>query len=183
VLEAWNAELVAYGSEIAGARARAVEQLRPYAAESHAEIAAGEQLEIAYVGPPENFEDAVEKSLSDDLRRGSTTIGPHHDDLLIQLDARDARSYASQGQQRTAVVSLKLAEAALVTRRAGERPVLLLDDVLSELDGDRRSALLRRVAGEGQVIITSAEMGPFPADLITGARVWSVNSGRIEACG
>ena len=183
VLEAWNAELVAYGSEIAGARARAVEQLRLYAAESHAEIAAGEQLEIAYVGPPENFEDAVEKSLSDDLRRGSTTIGPHHDDLLIQLDGRDARSYASQGQQRTAVVSLKLAEAALVTRRAGERPVLLLDDVLSELDGDRRSALLRRVAGEGQVIITSAEMGPFPADLITGARVWSVNSGRIEACG
>ena len=61
--------------------------------------------------------------------------------------------------------------------------MLLLDDVLSELDGDRRSALLRRVAGEGQVIITSAEMGPFPADLITGARVWSVNSGRIEACG
>jgi len=183
VLEAWNAELVAYGSDIAGARARAVEELRPYAAESHAEIAAGERLEIAYIGPPENFGDAVEKSLGDDLRRGSTTIGPHHDDLLIQLDGRDARSYASQGQQRTAVVSLKLAEAALVTRRAGERPVLLLDDVLSELDAERRAALLRRVAGEGQVIITSAEMGPFPADLITGARVWSVNSGRIEACG
>jgi len=183
VLEAWDAELVAYGSEIAGARARAVEELRPFAAESHAEIAAGERLEIAYLGPPADFAVAVEKSLSDDLRRGSTTVGPHHDDLLIQLDGRDARSYASQGQQRTAVVSLKLAEAALVTRRAGERPVLLLDDVLSELDAERRAALLRRVAGEGQVIITSAEMGPFPADLITGARVWTVNSGRIEACG
>jgi DNA replication and repair protein RecF len=174
VLEAWNAELVAYGSDIAGARARAVEELRPYAAQSHSEIAAGERLEIAYLGPPADFAAAVEKSLTDDLRRGSTTVGPHHDDLLIQLDGRDARSYASQGQQRTAVVSLKLAEAA---------PVLLLDDVLSELDGERRAALLHRVAGEGQVIITSAEIGPFPADLITGARVWTVNSGRIEACG
>ena len=182
-LEPWNVELMTYGSEIARARARAVSELVPYAAQSHAEIAAGERLEIAYLGPPEDFADAVEKSLTDDLRRGSTTVGPHHDDLLIQLNGRDARSYASQGQQRTAVVSLKLAEAALVTRRAGERPVLLLDDVLSELDAERRAALLRRVAGEGQVIITSAEMGPFPADLITGARVWSVNSGRIAACG
>src|SRR5260370_144828 len=182
VLEAWNAELVAYGSDIAGARARAVEELRPYAAESHGEIAAGERLEIAYLGPPANLADAVEKSLTDDLRRRATTLGPHHDDLLIQLDGRDARSYASQGQQRTAVVSLKLAEAALVTRRAGERPVLLLDDVLSELDSDRRVALLRRGAGEGHVIITSSETGPFPADLITDARVWAVNSGRTEAC-
>ena len=183
VLAAWNAELLVYGSEIARARSRAVDELRPYAAECHAEIAAGETLEIAYLGPPQNFADAVEKSLTDDLRRGSTTVGPHHDDLLIQLGGRDARSYASQGQQRTAVVSLKLAEAALVTKRAGERPVLLLDDVLSELDAERRGALLRRVGGEGQVIITSAEMGPFPAELITGARVWNVNEGRIEACG
>lgn len=183
VLAAWNTELVAYGSEIARARSRAVGELRPFAAASHAEIAAGEMLEIAYLGPPDDFADAVEKSLTDDLRRGSTTVGPHHDDLLIQLDGRDARSYASQGQQRTAVVSLKLAEAAVVTRRAGERPVLLLDDVLSELDAERRGALLRRVGGEGQVIITSAEMGPFPPDLIAGARVWTVNEGRIEACG
>ena len=183
VLDAWNIELVAYGSEIARARAKAVSELQPFAEESHADIAAGERLEIAYLGPPDDFAGAVEKSLSDDLRRGSTTVGPHHDDLLIQLDGRDARSYASQGQQRTAVVSLKLAEAALVTRRAGERPVLLLDDVLSELDGERRTALLRQVASDGQVIITSAEMGPFPAELLAGARVWTVHSGRIEACG
>jgi DNA replication and repair protein RecF len=183
VLAAWNVELVEYGTAIARARARAVEELQPHAAASHAEVAAGERLEIAYLGPPENFEDAVEKSLTDDLRRGSTTVGPHHDDLLIQLDGRDARSYASQGQQRTAVVSLKLAEAALVTSRTGERPVLLLDDVLSELDAERRAALLRKVAGEGQVIITSAEIGPFPAELMAEARVWKVISGRIEACG
>jgi DNA replication and repair protein RecF len=183
VLAAWDQELVLYGSEIANARMKAVLELRPEAARSHAEIAGGERLEITYSGPPDDFAIAVQKSLPEDLRRGSTTIGPHHDDLVIWLDGRDARSYASQGQQRTAVVSLKLAEAALVERRTGERPLLLLDDVLSELDLERREALLRKVATSGQVIITSVEAGPFPPDLITSSRVWSVSEGRIEACG
>ncbi len=110
-------------------------------------------------------------------------MGPHRDDLAILLDGEDARAYGSQGQQRTAVVSLKLAESALIERRTGERPVLLLDDVLSELDGERRAALLREVAWGGQVIITSVEAGPFPADLISRAVVWTVNEGRIEPCG
>ena len=183
VLEAWDQELLRYGGEIAGARARAVDELRSEAARSHAEIADGERLEIAYCGPPDDFAMAVQKSLPDDLRRGVTTVGPHHDDLAIALAGRDARSYASQGQQRTAVVSLKLAEADLVARRTAERPVLLLDDVLSELDAERRAALLRRVADGGQVIVTSAEAGPFPPELISAARVWTVSAGRIEACG
>jgi DNA replication and repair protein RecF len=125
----------------------------------------------------------VHNSLAEDLRRGSTTVGPHHDDIRILLEGKEARAYGSQGQQRTAVVSLKLAEAALVARRTGERPVLLLDDVLSELDAERRAALLRRVAGEGQVIITSVEVGPFPPELIANATVWTVIEGRIEPCG
>jgi len=183
VLAAWDGELVRYGSEIAAARAKAVRELQPVAARAHAEIADRERLEIAYEGPPDDFADAVQKSLTDDLRRGVTTIGPHHDDVRIELDGRDARSYASQGQQRTAVVSLKLAEAELVAARTGERPVLLLDDVLSELDAERRAALLSRVGGGGQVIITSAEAGPFPPELISEARVWTVENGRIEACG
>jgi DNA replication and repair protein RecF len=110
-------------------------------------------------------------------------VGPHRDDVRVLLGGQEARAYASQGQQRTAVVSLKLAEAALVTRRTGERPVLLLDDVLSELDAERRAALLRQVAGGGQVIITSAEAGPFPPDLIASAMVWMVSEGRIQPCG
>ncbi|HET9410301.1 MAG TPA: DNA replication/repair protein RecF [Candidatus Dormibacteraeota bacterium] len=182
-IEVWDQELVTYGSEIVRARARAVDELRPEAARGHADIADGERLEIAYQGPPDDFALAVQKSLGDDLRRGVTTVGPHHDDLTISLDGKEARSYASQGQQRTAVVSLKLAEAELVARRTGERPVLLLDDVLSELDGERRGALLRKVAGGGQVIVTSAEAGPFPPDLMDAARVWTVTAGRIEACG
>jgi DNA replication and repair protein RecF len=174
---------VSIGSEIVTARARAVLELGPEAARCHAEIAGGERLEISYVGPPENLMEAVHNSLAEDLRRGSTSVGPHRDDLRVLLDGQEARAYGSQGQQRTAVVSLKLAEAALIARRTGERPVLLLDDVLSELDGERRAALLREVAGDGQVIITSVEAGPFPPELISRAMVWTVDGGRIEPCG
>jgi len=183
VLEAWNEELVRIGGEVSKARARAVRELQPEAARCHAEIASGELLEIEYLGPPADMAEAVQNSLAEDLRRGATSIGPHRDDLRVMLDGREARAYGSQGQQRTAVVSLKLAEAALVAGRTGERPVLLLDDVLSELDGERRAALLRQVAGAGQVIITSVEAGPFPPNLISSARVWSVVGGEIEACG
>ena len=183
VLDVWDEELVRVGGEISAARAEAVRELQPEAARCHAEIASGERLEIRYQGPPDDMLGAVHNSLAQDLRRGSTSIGPHRDDLHVLLDGQDARAYGSQGQQRTAVVSLKLAEAALVARRTGERPVLLLDDVLSELDGERRAALLRQVGSEGQVIITSVEAGPFPPELISKAMVWSVVGGTIEACG
>jgi len=182
-LEAWNTELVRVGSEIVAARSRAVAELEPEAARCHAEIAAGEHLTVHYEGPPESLAEAVHNSLADDLRRGSTSIGPHRDDLRVLLDGHDARGYASQGQQRTAVVSLKLAEAELVARRTGERPVLLLDDVLSELDLERRGALLRHVGSGGQVVITSVDVGPFPPDLIAGATVWSVEAGQVKPCG
>ena len=182
-LEAWNEELVRVGTEIVDARARAVAELEPVANHCHRQIAAGETLEIRYQGPPKNMAEAVHNSLAEDLRRGSTSVGPHRDDLLVSLDGREARSFASQGQQRTAVVSLKLAEAAVIEARTGERPVLLLDDVLSELDGDRRASLLGEVAGGGQVIITSVEAGPFPPELIARAMVWTVEQGRIQACG
>ena len=182
-LDVWDEELVRVGSEIVDARAKAVRQLEPEAARCHAQIAAGERLEIAYEGPSENLSAAVHNSRAEDLRRGSTSVGPHRDDLRIVLDGQDARSYASQGQQRTAVVSLKLAEAALISERTGERPVLLLDDVLSELDGERRAALLQEVAAGGQVIVTSVEAGPFPPELIARAMVWTVTEGTIGACG
>ena len=183
MLERLKQELVKVATEIVDARAKAVSELEPVAARCHRQIAVGERLEIRYLGPPENLAQAVQNSLAEDLRRGTTSIGPHRDDLLVLLDGQEARSFASQGQQRTAVVSLKLAEAALIEARTGERPVLLLDDVLSELDGGRRAALLNEVGGGGQVIITSVEAGPFPPELIARAMVWTVEEGRIQACG
>jgi len=182
-LEAWNDELVKIATAIVDARAKAVAELGPSANQRHRQIAAGERLEIRYLGPPEDLAQAVHNSLGEDLRRGSTTVGPHRDDLQVLLDGQEARSFASQGQQRTAVVSLKLAEAALIEARTGEKPVLLLDDVLSELDGGRRAALLNEVGDGGQVIITAVEAGPFPPALMARAMVWSVEAGRIQSCG
>ena len=182
-LETWDAEFARVGGEISSARAAAVLELAPEAARYHSEIAPGESLEIVYQGPPEDLAAAVHNSLAEDLRRGTTSVGPHRDDLRVLLGGQEARAYASQGQQRTAVVSLKLAEASLLAARTGERPVLLLDDVLSELDGARRMALLRQVGGGGQVIITSVEASPFPADLISEAKLWTVEGGKIEPCG
>lgn len=183
MLDAWDQELIAVSREIVDGRAKAVGELEPEAARCHGRIAAGERLQIRYLGPPENYAQAVHNSRAEDVRRGSTSLGPHRDDLLVNLDGQDARSFASQGQQRTAVVSLKLAEAHLIEARTGERPVLLLDDVLSELDGERRAALLGEVAEGGQVIVTSVEAGPFPPDLMARAMVWTVTDGRIQACG
>ena len=182
-LDVWDDELVKFSRTVVAARARAVTDLAPQATRIHAEVADGEALEIGYEGPPEDLARALQEAQADDVRRGSTSIGPHHDELHIWLDGRQARSFASQGQQRTAVVSLKLAEAGVMQMRTGERPVLLLDDVLSELDARRRTALLEQVEGGGQVIITAVQSEMFPGPLIAGAKVWTVAAGRIESCG
>ena len=182
-LEVWDLELAKLGGEIADARGRAVAALREGAAAAHGVISGGEVLELEYQGPPADLLSAVENSRAEDLRRGSTSVGPHRDDILIRLAGREARGFASQGQQRTAVVSVKLAEAELVAGMTGERPVLLLDDVLSELDGDRRRALLESLGEPGQVVITSVEAEPFPAAVIGGSVVRCIEAGRVEACG
>ena len=159
------------------------ESLAAGATAAHAAISGGERLELEYIGPPADLLGAVENSRAEDLRRGSTSVGPHRDDILIKLAGRDARGFASQGQQRTAVVSVKLAEAELVAQMTGERPVLLLDDVLSELDGERRRALLEALSEPGQVVITSVEAEPFPASVISRSVVRCIEAGRVQGCG
>jgi len=182
-LAVWDGELASLGTALITARRDAITELAPLAAANHAAIAAGEALAVAYSDAPENLAAVLQDALEDDLRRGSTSVGPHRDDLEIRIQGPDARSFASQGQQRTAVVSLKLAESDLIEARSGERPILLLDDVLSELDPDRRLALLARVGEAGQVIVTSVEAEPFPAALMERAAVRCISGGRVEACG
>ena len=182
-LDVWDQELVRLGAEIATARAAAVAEMDRNASSQHARLAGGEPLSLRYVGPPEDLVAAVQKSRPEDVRRGVTTVGPHRDDVEVVLAGRDARAFASQGQQRSAVVSLKLAEAAIIGNRTGEPPVLLLDDVLSELDTDRRLALLDRVGEQEQVIITSVEAGPFPQGSMARAVVRRIEAGQVEDCG
>ncbi len=178
-LEAWDLELCRLGAQLVAARARAGVELAAGAAAAHETIAPGEALELSYLGPPPDLAVAIERARPDDLRRGMTTVGPHRDDLAITLAGRDARAYASQGQQRTAVVAIKLAEAEVVARRAGEAPVLLLDDVLSELDAARRQKLLQHLGEGAQVVVTSVEADPFPPAVIDRSRVLRIVAGRL----
>ena len=182
-LEVWDLELAKLGGELVEARREAVAELAVSAAAGHEAISGGEVLELRYSGPPDDLLTALQRTRGDDLRRGTTGVGPHRDDVVIRLDGRDARAFASQGQQRTAVVSIKLAEADVVARMTGERPVLLLDDVLSELDARRRGSLLAQLGEPGQVIITSVEADPFPESVIGRSVVRCIERGTVKSCG
>ncbi len=118
---------------------------------------------LAYEGVPPTA-DSLEARLERDLERGATGIGPHLDDVSIAAGDRDLRSFGSQGEQRTAVLGLLLAEAELLVERRGDRPLLLLDDVLSELDPDRRRALVEQVRDRGQTLITATTADTLPGE-------------------
>ena len=155
-LPVWDEQLAAYAAQIAVKRREFLELLSPLAGEAHAYLTDGcEKLEIQ---PEKNYpdgEDAIrerflrefQNSYERDVRLGFTTVGPHRDDVRILIGGVDARGYASQGQTRTAALSLKLAEVEIFKKLSGENPVLILDDVMSELDLPRRKKLVERVKG------------------------------------
>jgi DNA replication and repair protein RecF len=113
----------------------------------------------------------MESMREDELRRGMTLAGPHRDDVRFTLDGRDARSFGSQGQQRSIVLAWKMAEVAIAREVVGEQPLLLLDDVMSELDERRRAAITEFVGGRIQTVITTANLDYFPQELLVGAEV------------
>ena len=119
----------------------------------------------------------LEARLERDLDRGATGLGPHLDDVLLTSGTRDLRSFGSQGEQRLTVLALLLAEATLITDRRGFAPLLLLDDVLSELDPDRRRILAERVLGTGQTLITATEASSLPVD---AAQLLEVSPGTVR---
>lgn len=182
-LEAWDATLASHGDQISQARAAAVAELAPLAAARHLAVSGGEQMEIRYLGSASGLAARLQASLPEDLRRGMTSVGPHRDELDVLIGGQAARSYASQGQQRTAVIALKLGEADLIERRRGERPIMLLDDVLSELDFGRRRQLLSSVGSTGQVLVTAVDAEVFPGGVGSDALVRCISQGRVDNCG
>ena len=155
-LPVWDEQLALYASRIVRARRDFIKQLSPLAAAAHAELTDNrESLSVSAEGNYPETEEEIQKKLvremagayERDIRLGYTTVGPHRDDLKILIDGADARGYASQGQTRTAALSLKLAEAEIFKMLTGEAPVLILDDVMSELDLMRRKKLVERTQG------------------------------------
>ncbi len=165
-LDVWDTKLTESGEALVAARREALDTLRPALAQSYddvarepAEVHATYRSEWEHLGLAE----ALVAARKDDLRRGLTTVGPHRDDIEIQLNGLSSRSHASQGEQRSLALSLRLASHAAVTEVTGAPPVLLLDDVFSELDPHRSAALVEYLP-KGQAILTSAAGLPDGAD-------------------
>ena len=179
-LPEWEAQLARFGEIIMRQRAEFLLRLSEAARENHLEISGGKETLAAIYAPALEGFDALPKAIAatreKDIRRGTTTVGPHRDDILITLNGTDARSFGSQGQQRTAALSMKLAELDIMRAELGESPVLMLDDVMSELDPGRRRLLLSRIR-DIQTIVTCTD----PEDL-SGAQVgasYRIVSGEI----
>jgi DNA replication and repair protein RecF len=175
-LSPWTERVADLGAELVTARRRVLDLLGPGFAERAGELGlAGAGLE--YRGDPPTLA-ALEARIDRDVERGATGLGPHLDEIAVVAGDRDLRSFGSQGEQRLAVLSLLLAESDLLAEHRPSPPLLLLDDVLSELDPGRREILAERVAGRGQTVITSTSRRALPAE---PAQVIEVSPGRAVA--
>ncbi|MCL1988730.1 MAG: DNA replication/repair protein RecF [Firmicutes bacterium] len=157
-LEIWDVPLCENGAVIMAHRAAFIDELGALATELHAAITGGkERLNMTYkpqiIGGIDEYHDRLKRNTERDIILGSTSAGIQKDDILFKIDGTDARTYASQGQQRTAALAVKLAEIALIKQRTRRKPILLLDDVISELDEHRQNFLFRNI-GELQTVIT-----------------------------
>ena len=186
LLDAWDASVAAGGAALLHSRLRLFARLSPKVSGSYARISGGEPLACEYVcslgedarglGRDElaaHFADALAEARPEDLRRQQTTVGPHRDDVVFLIDGRDARAFASQGQQRSAVLALKMAETLIAEEVTGARPLLLLDDVMSELDASRREAVVGMLLADTQAVITTTNLGYFSDDVLRDAEVVS----------
>ncbi|MDO4355937.1 MAG: DNA replication/repair protein RecF [Clostridia bacterium] len=185
----WEEQLASAGAQIMAARRKFIAGLNGTAAETHAHVSGGrEQLSVLY--QPALMTEAGDEQLKDallhayhvaraqDLRRMTTTVGPHRDDVKLLVNGLDVRTYGSQGQQRTTALSLKLSELEVMRDELGEWPVLMLDDVMSELDPERRRHLLSRLEGV-QTLVTCTDRDDL-AGARTG-RVYRVHEARLTA--
>jgi DNA replication and repair protein RecF len=175
-LSPWSQQVAALGASLQEARGQVIEMLSP----RFAQVGEGLGLpgcSLHYRGEPLS-PDLLERKLARDLERGTTGCGPHLDEIAVLESGHELRLFGSQGEQRTAVLALLLAEAELLAEQDGGPPVLLLDDVLSELDRDRRVALVERLAGLGQTIVTATSEKALPA---RADQVVSVSEGTARA--
>ena len=181
-LSIWDMQLVSFGSKMIERRILFVEQLNEIIYEIHRKLTGGRE-EIRIVYEPnvsmEDFERKLKTSQMRDIKAKITSVGPHRDDFCFMVDGIDIRKYGSQGQQRTAALSLKLAEIELVKKITGDTPILLLDDVLSELDCKRQNQLLGSI-GEIQTIITCTGMEEFVNNRFEIDRIFKVCEGKAE---
>ena len=186
LLEVFNEQLVITGANIIFTRQKFLSELKKYAYAKYSGISTNEKFDFEYSF---NYFDAEEiaQALREELRtrkneeiaRHQSCVGPHRDDVLFYLDEKEATKFASQGQQRTIVLALKLAEIELVSEKKGYSPVLLLDDVLAELDDLRQNYLLKSISETTQTIITSVDTLLFEEDFLRNVKIYKIAGGEL----
>ncbi|HBL10357.1 MAG TPA: DNA replication/repair protein RecF [Cyanobacteria bacterium UBA11162] len=191
-LALWDAQLATTGSRVTRRRGRLLERLAPLAQAWHANISGRmEVLEVKYApnvsleqDEPEKVQQAflekIQRRRIPEHRQGTTLVGPHRDEVEFSINQTPARSYGSQGQQRTLVLALKLAELKLIEDVVGEPPLLLLDDVLAELDLNRQNQLLDAIQDRFQTLITTTHLGAFDSQWLNSSQILGVQAGEIK---
>lgn len=186
-------QLVEAGAEVIHRRFAFLKKLEAWATPIHRDISRGkETLSLRYDSTVKAdgdmsvsairqlFSEQFEQVMEQEIRRGTTVIGPHRDDVAFFVNDRNVQTYGSQGQQRTAALSVKLAEIELIYEKTGEYPILLLDDVLSELDDHRQTHLLNSIQGKVQTFVTTTSVEGIHHEMLEKASTYLVNDGVIE---
>jgi len=193
-LDVLSDQLAGIAAEIVVRRFKFLNYLSHFASDAYAHISsADEVLTVTYhpsvvdIKATDSTEDIYhkvlanyKKSKNNEIRKGTTLSGPHRDDIEFKLDGKDAHLYGSQGQQRTIALSIKLAEIQLVHQLTDEYPLLLLDDVMSELDHSRQSALLNYIHGKTQTFITTTDLEGISWEIIKQPKIYRIQSGKIS---
>ncbi len=190
-LKVLNDQLIDFGSEIIFQRFVLVKELEKYSYQIHKAISRNEKLTIKYASfsgiDDQSTKEEISKIFNNQLLKNktrelflkSTSVGPHHDDLKFSINGKEVGSFASQGQQRTTALSVRLAEIEMMKYETGEYPILLLDDVLSELDGDRQTQLLNFIQDKVQTFLTTTSLSDVERDLIKDPKIYQVKGGTL----
>jgi len=190
-LAVWDAQLATTGTRVIRRRDRAIQRLAPLASARHTSISGStEILQIKYVpnipledNHPEEVQQAfltkIQQRAIAEIHQGTTLVGPHRDEIELTINQTPARQYGSQGQQRTLVLALKLAELQLIEEVVQEPPLLLLDDVLAELDLSRQNQLLDAIQDRFQTLITTTHLGSFDSQWLKSSQILFVKAGEI----
>ena len=180
-LDIWDQQMVKYGVEIIKIREEFIKEMNEIISVIHNKLTGGREHLVLEYEPSlrkDNYQEVLLSRRERDIRQMSTGAGPHRDDISFLVDGMDIRKFGSQGQQRTAALSLKLAEIKLVERMIKDQPILLLDDVLSELDGNRKNYLMESISGI-QTIITCTGLDEFVKGRLAIDQVYKVKQGKI----
>lgn len=196
MLEVWNQQLVELGSRLMAVRADMIHKLGILSRLMHRQISDGkEELALRYVpffaggeqgvsfdyqSIKDRFVEALASARAAEFRRGYSLVGPHRDDFQFLIDGLDVKVFGSQGQQRTAILACRLAELEYMKSETGSYPTILLDDVTSELDEERKYLLLKLLTKKIQTVITTTDISDFMPDVTEGAAVFQVSAGQIQ---